>query len=88
MLVGTQITPLDVHDFYQMFANSLLRKLRSCCEKYYFFAVGISSVRVDSHIYFCTQCVIMTLGAVGKGGGGVGGGGANDVLKFRKIIDF
>ena len=82
MLVGTQIIPLDVHDFYQMFANSLLRKLRSCCEKYYFFAVGISSVRVESHIYFCTQCVIMTLWAGGEGGG------ANDVLKFRKIIDF
>ena len=39
-------------------------------------------VRGESHIYFCVQCVKMTLG------GGVWGVITNDVLKFRKIIDF
>ena len=37
-------------------------------------------VRGELHIYFCKQCVIMTLG--------VRGVITNDVLKFRKIIEF
>ena len=43
----------------------------------------INSLRGESHIDFCRQCVIIKLG---------GGGGVkiitNDVLEFRKIIEF
>ena len=38
----------------------------------------------ESHIDFPTQCVIMT----GESGGGGGERITNDVLKFRKIIEF
>ena len=45
-----------------------------------------STIKSESHIYFFTQCVIMTL----SGGGGGEGGEAitNNVLKFRKVIEF
>ena len=43
----------------------------------------INSLRGESHIDFCTQCVIITL----EGGGGVKII-TNDVLEFRKIIEF
>ena len=48
----------------------------------------VSLFRSGSHIDFPTQCVIMTF----AGGCWWGGGGAwainNDVLKFRKVIEF
>ena len=57
------------------------------------------SVRGESHIDFCTQCVIIKLAGRGavpndarvcvcvcRGGGGVAI--INDALKFRKVIEF
>ena len=40
----------------------------------------ILTLKCVSHIYFCTQCAIMTLFVVRAI--------ANDVLKFRKVIEF
>ena len=42
----------------------------------------LAYLRGESHIDFRTQCVIVT-----RAGGG-GGGIANDVWKFRKVIEF
>ena len=44
----------------------------------------IKWIRDESHIDFCTQCVIMTIGGMGRGTGG--GGITNDFLKFRKRL--
>ena len=39
-----------------------------------------SNVKGESHIDFCMQCILMTL----EGGGAI----TNDIVKFRKVIEF
>ena len=45
------------------------------------------SFTISGYLLF-TQCVIMTLAGEDGGGGGVEGTISNDVLKFRKVIEF
>ena len=66
--------------------------MKSCCS--FFWAtqhvILFIFIKGESHIDFRAQCVIMTLtgGGVGSGGGEGGVAITNDVLKFKKIIEF